>query len=203
MPPRFLAANLTLPSEGKNHLKERRRERNCTNPPPPQQQQSLNLIPNASNSLLAGSQAPGHSPKQTLVQWQLLLTSQGDQMAHLSTTEKEEQVRDGEKEKKNMKDTETERLCISLGISSLPRVYCLSSPNHCSPEDNPMKAYSEQSRAKEMVLSMASRKHVTEEPRRNLLPLRTPHCRHFRHTPAPADQVKNTVGPLVLLGHAG
>lgn len=35
------------------------------------------------------------SPKQTLVQWQLLLTSQGDQMAHLSAKEEKEYVRDG------------------------------------------------------------------------------------------------------------
>lgn len=108
-----------------------------------------------------------------------------------------------ERKKKNHERHRTERLCTSLGISSLPRVCSGLEKTNSSPEDNPMKAYSEQSRAKETVLSMASRKHVTEEPRRNLLSLRTPHCRHFRHTPAPADQVKNTVGPLVLLGHAG
>lgn len=53
------------------------------------------------------------SPKQTLVQWQLLLTSQGDQMAHLSTKEKEELLRAGEEEK-SKKGTKTERLHISL-----------------------------------------------------------------------------------------
>lgn len=57
--PKVLAANLTLPSEVKNHLKVRRRERKCTNLP--QQHQSLNLIPNASNSLLGGSQARGQA----------------------------------------------------------------------------------------------------------------------------------------------
>lgn len=102
-----------------------------------------------------------------------------------------------------MKDTKTEQLCASLRISSLPRVYCSACPNHCGLEDNQMKVYSTQSRAKRTVLSMASRKHVTEESRCNLVPLPSQHCRSFRLISAPVDQVKTTVGPLVLLGHPG
>jgi len=87
-----------------------------------------------------------------------------------------------------MKDTRTERLLVSLRIYSLPRVCCPTSPNHCGLEDNQMKAYSEQSRAKKTALSMASRKYVTKERRCNLVPVCSPHCRSFRHMLAPADR---------------
>lgn len=52
------------------------------------------------------------SPKQTLVQWQLLLTSQGDQMAHLSTKEKEVLLRAGEENK--AKKAPKQRGCMFL-----------------------------------------------------------------------------------------
>lgn len=96
-PLKILAANLTLPSEAKKYLKEMWKERKYNDLP--QKHKVLRLF-FPSNSFLGRSQAwvQAHL-KQTLVQWQLLLTSQGDQMAHLSTKEKEELLRAREEEK--------------------------------------------------------------------------------------------------------
>lgn len=115
------------------------------------------------------------SPKQTLVQWQLLLTSQGDQMAHLSTKEKEELLRAREEEKlKN--GTKTERLHFSLRTLSLLKslLLCFSKPLWSGRQQNEGLLQAKQ-RAKMGVVSMASRKYIPEEQGCKSVPLPSPY----------------------------
>lgn len=107
----------------------------------------------------------------------------------------------GMEEEKGKKDTKTEGLRFSLWISSLPRVYCSTSPNHCGLEDNQVKAFSEQSRAN-TVLSMACRKSTTEDRSHNLAPLPSACCRSFRrcaHVSSSKSSKNRLQGPRSLL----
>lgn len=96
-------------------------------------------------------------------------------MAHLSTKEKEELLRAGEDNKKQKRHQNRETACFSqdtLPLKSL--LLCFSKPlwSGTQQDDGLFQA---RQRAKMAVLSIASRKYITEEQGCNLVPLPSPH----------------------------